>query len=151
MSLLTLFGKMLREYFPDGSIETLEQNGDYRLSANLIIDDRVYWLSIESHEITEWLLVYLYPPFMVPAAKYAEASTLFNTINDRYSYPGRLTVSDDGGICYKQILDMEGIEPSMRMLRNMVDSARKLFENHAEAIRRVSSDYRRGAKIVCLC
>jgi hypothetical protein len=150
MTLFKLFKRMLQEQFPDGRIEASGNYGDSRLSAHMMINGRLYRLSVETHEMERWLLLHLYHPFRVPAAKHTEACILFNTINDRYSYTGRITVSDDGVVCCRQIILIEDIVPTMSLLKGMLESAIKLFENNTEEIMRVSSDYSRTGKSLSL-
>ena len=77
----------------------------------MTINNQNFRLYIEGDEKRELLFLYLYAPFGVIEGKSVDASLLFNYINDRFVYCGKLTVQDDGEIRYVVIIDVENIEP----------------------------------------
>ena len=115
-------------------VERDEEAGTSRLRTNLAISNQSFRLFIESDEAREMLFLYLYPPFSVIEGKSVDACLLFNYLNDQFNYRGRLIVSDTGTICYKDIIDVEKIEPNTAMIDNMLCSGQNLFVYHIEAI-----------------
>lgn len=118
----------------DDEVEKNEATGESTLATHIGICNQAFDLYVEGDEETEWLSLFLYPPFKVIEGKFVDACMFFNYLNDNYMYRGRITITDNGRIRYKEIIDTEHLTPSVAMIHNMLFSGLKLFENNMEAI-----------------
>ena len=105
----------------------IDEDGIARLSFLLTLADQSFKVFIEGNDEKKWLELYMYPPFSVNAKKTEEMLRLFNHIH-RKTYYGRLSLSDDGVIQYKQILCLADAEPTLLVLENMYRTGIDLFE-----------------------
>lgn len=135
--------KLIEEYIADqgwdnDNVVRDEEEGYSQLETIITINNQNFKLYIEGNEQHELLFLYLYAPFSVIEGKSVDASLLFNYINDQFVYRGRLTVQDDGGIRYVEIIDVENIEPPIAMIDNMLKSGIGMFKNNIESIAAVA-------------
>ena len=104
----------------------------------LSVANQSFRLFIDSDEDRDFLMLYLYAPFSVLDGKSVDAALLFNFMNDNFVYRGRITVKDDGRICYKDIVDVEDVEPPIALIDNMLISGIDFYSRHIEAIAAVA-------------
>lgn len=102
------------------------------------IKNQTFKLFIESNEKTELLFVYLYAPFSVVEGKSVDAALLFNYINVRFTYPGKLSLLDNGDIRYVQIIDLENVVAPVALIKNMISGAANCFSYNIEQIAAVA-------------
>ena len=115
-------------------IERIEETGESRLSTNFMISNQVFELNVEGYENAEILSLSLSPAFRVNNGKYVDACMFFNYINHSFNFSGRISVSENGWIRYRETLNTDGIELDARMISNMLASGIRLFECHFDAI-----------------
>ena len=115
-------------------IESDEESGENSLLTRLNVTNQVFDLGILGNEKQDRIILLLTPPFRAIEGKHAELCQLFNYLNEIYLFTGRLSVSKDGRIRYKAILDTDGLNPSHEMIRNLLNSAVAIFEHHTEQI-----------------
>ncbi len=134
--------KLIEEFIADqGWEETVlrdEETGTSQLETTMSINNQNFLLYIEGNEQNELLFLYLYAPFSVIDGKSVDAILLFNFINDYFTNRGRITVQDDGGIRYVEIIDLENIEPPTAIIDNMLSSGISMFRNNIEGIAAVA-------------
>ena len=118
----------------DDEIERNEETGRSRVSTNFIISNQLFELCVEGDENGELLVLFLSAPFRVIEGKYVDACMYFNYINDCFNFSGRISVSENGWISYREPLMTDGIELDGRMIDNMLASGIMLFERHFDAI-----------------
>ncbi len=70
--------------------------------------------------------------------KYVDACMYFNYLNDGYGFSGRVGVSDNGWIRYREVLNTDGLKVEGQMIDNMLKSGRSLFTSHIESIAAVA-------------
>ena len=86
-----------------------EEDNTSALTTSYGIKNQKFRLFIESDEDNEMVFIYLYTPFSVVEGKSVDAALLFNYINVRFIFPGKLTLMDSGDIRYVQIIDLENV------------------------------------------
>ena len=122
-----------------GWTDTVEQDGDIcRLAVRLSIGGRSYRLMLEGYDSRQWFVIHLYPVFTVNAGKFVDICMLFNYFNNTFSYPGAVSVDDEGIICYRQITDVEGMTVDATLVNNMLNAAVDMFERNADVIESVA-------------
>ncbi|NTU52305.1 MAG: YbjN domain-containing protein [Chlorobiaceae bacterium] len=119
-------------------VECDEETGESQLSTKIEIMNQSFMLYIEGDEKRERFTLNLFAPFQVIEGKSIDAQMLFNFINDSYYFSGRLSLTDEGGIRYKQVIDTDNLEPAAAMIHNMLASATALFKYHIDAIAAVA-------------
>lgn len=122
----------------DDEVDINEETGESQLSTSIGIINQSFQLYVEGDEKGGKLSLYLYAPFHVIEGKFVDACMLFNYLNDIYSYSGRIGVSENGVIRYKEIINIEDIELVPDLIHNMFASSIRMFENHNEAIASVA-------------
>ena len=135
--------KLIEEYIADqgwnnDTVHRDEEEGTSQLKTTMSINNQDFRLYIEGDEKRELLSLYLYAPFSVIEGKSVDACLLFNYLNDRFTYRGRITVQDDGDIRYVEIIDVENIEPPIAMIDNMLNSGIGMFRSNIESIAAVA-------------
>jgi len=115
-----------------------ESDNTSSYSTTLSVANQSFRLFIDSDEDRDFLMLYLYATFNVMQGKSVDAALLFNFMNDNFVYRGRITVKDDGRVCYKDIVDVENLEPPIALIDNMLMSAIALYTNHIESIAAVA-------------
>jgi len=134
--------KVIEEFVSDlewkETVEIDEETGECALETRIEIRNQGFDLHVEGDERRERLSLFLYAPFSVIEGKSMDACLLFNYINDRYGYIGRLCLGDTGRIRYREVIDIENLEPSAAMVHNMLASGGALFERHIEQIAAVA-------------
>ncbi len=118
--------------------ERNESENTSSYSTTLTVTNQSFRLFIDCDEERDFLMLYLYAPFSVIEGKSVDAALLFNFMNDSFVYRGRITVKDDGGICYKDVVDVENVEPPIALIDNMLISAMNFYSRHIEAIAAVA-------------
>ncbi|MEI8186829.1 MAG: hypothetical protein WCG19_09035 [Chlorobiaceae bacterium] len=108
------------------------------MSSHIRINNQKFRVYIEGDEKRQVLSLYLYPPYSVMEGKFVDACMLFNFFNDAYQFTGRISVSDDGTIRYKEFIDVENIEPKTAMIFHMLDCGIVLFQENNEAFAAVA-------------
>lgn len=116
----------------DDEVTTDPETGEGRLATIVEIDKQSYELYVESDD--RMLAIYLYPRFTVVEGKSVDVVLFFNYMNDRFFYPGRLTLMDDNRIRYRDLIEAVNLEPSHEMIHNMLRSGVSLFRQHFEQI-----------------
>jgi hypothetical protein len=131
-------GKLIEEFAGkagwNDNVETFQDEGVTRLAVRLNIKNQPYRMFIEGYEKFHWLNLRVSPPFNVVEGKSVDSCLLFNYINETFNYGGRISVDDNGMIIYKQIIDVEHIEPTLGLIQDMLRAAINLFETRAEDI-----------------
>lgn len=135
--------KLIEEYIADqgwdnDTVNRDEEEGTSQLKTTMSINNQNFRLYIEGDEKRELLSLYLYAPFSAIEGKSVDACLLFNYLNDRFTYRGRITVQDDGDIRYVEIIDVENIEPPIAMIDNMLNSGIGMFRSNIESIAAVA-------------
>ena len=135
--------KLIEEYIADqgwdnDTVSRDEEKGSSQLKTIMTVNNQDFRLYIEGDEKRELLYLYLYAPFSVIEGKSVDACLLFNYLNDRFTYRGRITVQDDGDIRYVEIIDVENIEPPIAMIDNMLNSGIGMFRSNIESIAAVA-------------
>lgn len=134
--------KVIEEFVSDlewtETVDIDEETGESALTTSIVIRNQGFDLHVEGDEKRERLSFFLYAPFNVIDGKSMDACLLFNYINNRYSYIGRLCLTDSGRIRYREVIDTENLEPSAAMVHNMLASGGSLFERHIEQIAAVA-------------
>ncbi|MCF8216656.1 MAG: YbjN domain-containing protein [Chlorobium sp.] len=132
--------EIIEQFVEDiGWKDTVDRQADFcSLAVRLSIGGRSYRLMLEGFETQQWLALYLYAPFTVMASKFVDACMLFNFLNNNCSYAGTISMADDGLVCYRQIIDLEGAPADSVLIRNMLNAAVDLFERNAEFIEDVA-------------
>lgn len=132
------FARLLQDFVADmgwhDQVESLDGDSISRVAVRLSIGGRSYRLLLEGYETRQWLALYLYAPFTVKEDKLVDACMFFNFINATCSYLGALSVTDDGVIVYRQIVDLDGSVADVALLYNMLHAAADMFERNAEHI-----------------
>ncbi|NTU52304.1 MAG: YbjN domain-containing protein [Chlorobiaceae bacterium] len=123
----------------DSKVESVDNGRISRISNVIDIGNQNFRMYLDAHEESRILALFIYAPYSVIDGKFVDACMLFNFINGRYQYHGRLSVDeDDGEIRYKDYIDFDGVEPSIAMVRNMADCGVTLFEKEQEALAAVA-------------
>lgn len=115
-----------------------EEDNSSTLETSYGIKNQTFRLFIDSNEETELLFVYLFAPFSVVEGKSVDAALLFNYINVRFSYPGKLSLLDNGDIQYVQIIDLENVVAPVALIKNMIATAINCFSYNIEQIAAVA-------------
>ena len=115
-------------------IERDEETGESRVSTSFMIANQVFELSVEGDENAETLSLSLSPAFRVNEGKYVDACMFFNYINHSFNFSGRISVSENGWIRYRETLNTDSIELDGRMIVNMLASGISMFQCHFDAI-----------------
>ena len=139
----------------DDEVEKDGAKGTSSVSSPFIICNQVFEMCVEGDEQGEKLSLHLSPPFRIVEGKYVDACMYFNYLNDRYSFSGRLGVSENGWVRYREVLNTDSLALDWRMVDNMLSSGIRMFENHFDAIAAIAltrksyeavmEDYRRRA------
>lgn len=136
-------------------VEHLEDEALSRLAVRLSVENRSYRLMLEGYEDRGWLVLCLYAPFTARTDMFADLSLLFNYMNGMFSYPGHVSVDDDGVVCYRQIADLDDREVGISFVHNMLRAAVDMFERNAPGIEAVAEgtlryeDVRREIEKLC--
>lgn len=101
-----------------------------RLETNITVSGQTFRLYIDGIEEHMLLSMHVYFPFKVPDSKYVDAALLFNYMNNRFQYYGRVSADEEGVIQYKDFTDAFETEPDVAMIENMLHSAVTMLENH---------------------
>jgi hypothetical protein len=137
------FEPLLMDFVADNgwndTVETFEEEGLCRLAVGLRIGGRSFRLLLEGYERQQWLVLSLYAPFTASPETVADLSLLFNFLNGTFSYPGHLSVDDDGVVDYRQIADFGGIDAGVAIVHNMLHAAADMFERNGAAMEMVAS------------
>lgn len=118
----------------DDEVEKDEETGKSSVSSPFIISNQVFDMCVEGNEDGEKVSFSLSPPFRVVEGKYVDACMYFNYLNDCYSFSGRVGVSENGWIRYREVLNTDRLNVEGQMIDNMLMSGIRLFENHFDAI-----------------
>jgi len=134
------FAEVLEEFVAGiGWTDKVEQDGDIsRIAVKLSIGGSSYRLMIEGYDSRQWVVLHLYPVYSVNAGKSVDACMFFNYVNNTFSYPGSVSVDDEGVICYRQIIDVEGLNADASLINNMLNAAADLFERNGEMIETIA-------------
>lgn len=95
---------------------------------------QIFDIDIYGNERQERITLILTPPFRATGTKHLELCRLFNYLGDAYLYAGRLSLSGEGLIRYKAVIDTDDLEPSPAMMHNLLGDAIALFERHIEPV-----------------
>lgn len=101
------------------------------------IDGQSYRLFLESDGKRDWLKAYLYAPIKAKKDKHMEIYKLFNRINARTG-TGKIYLHPDGDICASHIVDVEGCEPSLEMISNLISGPASIYSSWFEEISAVA-------------
>ncbi len=115
-----------------------EEDNTSALTTSYGIKNQKFRLFIESDEDNEMVFIYLYTPFSVVEGKSVDAALLFNYINVRFIFPGKLTLMDSGDIRYVQIIDLENVVAPVALIKNMISGAANCFSYNIEQIAAVA-------------
>lgn len=96
-------------------------------------------LFVEADEQRHWLSLHLYGAKVIPDARHDEACRLVNAINLRFLSLGRLAAVRGGGFQFKALADVEGSQPSITMIKSMLDSGTHVFKLWAAAFEAIIS------------
>jgi hypothetical protein len=75
----------------------------------------------------------MYSPFNLKKEKEYDILKLFNRIHGA-TYYGRLVLHDEGLVQYKQVMPLEGVEPSTSLVSNVYSTAIQVYENWLDDI-----------------
>jgi len=79
----------------------------------------------------------MYAPFTVKKEKEVEILKLFNHIHSG-TYYGRLVLLDEGRIQYKQIISLDGTDPSLEVLEGMYGTAILVYERFLDDLTEIA-------------
>jgi hypothetical protein len=134
--------KVIEEFVSDlewkETVEIDQETRESSLVTRIEIRNQGFDLHVEGDESRERLSLFLYALFNMIEGKSMDACLLFNYINKCYSYIGRLCLGGTGRIRYREVIDIENLEPSAAMVLNMLASGGVLFERHIEQIAAVA-------------
>ncbi len=121
---MTQLGHLLQEFLDltgwKGDVHA-EEGGDVcRLETGAMVDDQSCRVHATTVDSLDSIAIFVFPPFRVRQAKYAEACKLVNAINYQTAH-GRLEIDPtDGELRYRDSADVEFCEPSAPFIRSMV-------------------------------
>lgn len=130
----------------DDEIELDDESGSHYLVTHIKIMNQVFELEVYGDDQRDRLSLFLTPPFRATEGTNADLCQLFNYLNERYLYSGRLSVDMSGRIKYKAVIDTDNLEPSAAMIDNLLGSAIALFDNQMEPIAAVAMTNRTFAE-----
>jgi len=102
------------------------------------IENQEYDVFVQTFEDTPFLVFTVYASYRVMDGKYVDAVLFMNYLNSRFQYPGSISVDEDGYIRYKRHMELDGLDPSLVIIKSMIESAYSLFNSHQEAIAAVA-------------
>jgi hypothetical protein len=114
-----------------------DENSSSRVSTGYLIDGQSYRLFIESDENRDWIKVFLYAPIRTKENKRQEMCELLNRIN-LSSVCGKIYITPDGTICVQSAIDVEGADPSVNMISNLVSGCVGFYDNWFEELSSVA-------------
>jgi len=117
----------------DDEVNYNEETNESVVNFKVNIDDQLFNTYIEGHEEKDWLSIYMYGPFNIKKNKSGEILKLFNRIHGA-TYYGRLVLQDDGMIQYKQIMPLDGVEPSTSLVSNVYSTAVQIYDTWLDDI-----------------
>ncbi len=115
-----------------------EVTGISLMTSKLIINNQPFILTIEGNETQHQIMFSLIPPFRVLTGKSIDACLLANFINESFNFMGRLTVSEDGELCYRDSITLAENQPSFELIHGRISAGELLFKRHTEQIAAVS-------------
>ena len=114
----------------EDEVEILNDGQSSRVSTSFSIEGQSHKCYLECEEARDSFEVYFYPPYSVPEARIKDAAVLLNRINCRL-LQGRLVCSEGdlpGRIQFKNIVDVEGTELSVKQIGLMISTGLYAFE-----------------------
>lgn len=138
MTYAQIFTSFLIETNRGDEIINDENDGCLELLTTLMITNQLCTLFIKGDENSHQFLMMLSLPFHVNIEKFSDACKLFNFINSRFTFPGRIEVDENNKICYKEIIDTENIQPSTDILNGMIDNGTRFITDFLEAVAAVA-------------
>jgi hypothetical protein len=141
---MRLFAPVLKEcldIFEGNAVLEVEASpGRATLSGNVGDAGESWQFYVESFDVMEDVIVFLYPPFSLPAAQYAEGCRLVNEINWQLRH-GHFEIGAQKGVLrYVLGTDFTHLQPDGKTIATMVSMAATAAE-----------DWMIALKAVCLC
>ena len=134
MTYAQIFTSFLIETNNTDQIINDETDGCLELLTTLMIHNQLCTLFFKGNEKSNQFIMTLSLPFHVNIEKFSDACKLFNFINSRFTFPGRIVVGDDKQICYEEIIGTENIQPSIDILNGMLNNGTRLIAGFLEEI-----------------
>lgn len=133
MSLKDILQETLDSWGWEDEIIHDESDDTFLINTPYDIDNQTYSFAMWTDEPRQWIGLSIKSPLTVPEGRREQAAVLLNFFNRGLNI-GRLELDPDtGGIFFKQIIDVEGTQPTPTLFVNLRSAGGASFGPHRVA------------------
>ena len=127
MLLIEAFQSALNEWDWDDEIEHDESDGTDFMRTSLSLHEQSFSFVVWTDQARQWIGLSLRSPLIIPEIRRDTAAILCNFFNAGMRIGKFVAYPADGGVCFEQIIDIEGSDPTSQLFSNLRIAAESAF------------------------